>query len=137
MEEGQLDYEKLRNYQRLIMSNSHIQRYSEFLSKPTSTIKEKYLTKSEVSRLIKHTENAVRKLLRDPNRSPDEKSDAEQVLTWIRDVKGTWEDEKSLHPNVITKLMKTSAGIGSGRFGFMKKGFKKSPDGKVPSNFSR
>ena len=132
-----MDYEKLRNYQRLIMSNSHIQRYSEFLSKPTSTIKEKYLTKSEVSRLIKHTENAVQKLLRDPNRSPDEKSDAEQVLTWIRDVKGTWEDEKSLHPNVITKLMKTSAGIGSGRFGFMKKGFKKSPDGKVPSNFSR
>ena len=120
------------------MSQSHtIQRYSEFLSKPTSTIKEKYLTKSEVSRLIKHTENAVQKLLRDPNRSPDEKSDAEQVLTWIRDVKGTWEDEKKLHPNVFTKLMKTSAGIGSGRFGFMKKGFKNSPDGKVPSNFSK
>ena len=120
------------------MSQSHtIQRYSEFLSRPTSTIGEKYLTKSEVSRLISHTENAVRKLLRDPNRSPDEKSDAEQVLTWIRDVKGTWEDEKKLHPNVVTKLMKTSTGIGSGRFGFMKKGFKKSPDGKVPPNFSK
>ena len=120
------------------MSQSHtIQRYSEFLSRPTSTIGEKYLTKSEVSRLITHTENAVRKLLRDPKRSSEDKSDAKQVLSWIQDVKGTWEDEKSLHPNVITKLMKTSAGIGSGRFGFMKKGFQKSPDGKVPSNFSR
>ncbi len=39
------------------MSQSHtIQRYSEFLSRPTSTIGEKYLTKSEVSRLITHTE---------------------------------------------------------------------------------
>jgi hypothetical protein len=137
VEEGQLDYEKLRNYQRLVMSNSHIQRYSEFLSRPTSTIKEKYLSKSEVTKLINHTENAVRRLLSDPKRSVEDKSDAEEVLSWIRDVKGTWEDEKKLHPNVILKLMKTSVGIGSGRFGFMKKGFKKSPDGKVPSNFSK
>ena len=137
MEEGQLDYEKHRNYQRIIMSNSHIQRYSEFLSRPTSTIKEKYLSKSEVTKLINHTENAVRRLLSDPKRSVEDKSDAEEVLQWIQDVKGTWEDEKKLHPNVILKLMKTSAGIGSGRFGFMKKGFKNSPDGKVPQNFSR
>ena len=132
-----MDYEKLRNYQRLVMSNSHIQRYSEFLSRPTSTIKEKYLSKSEVTKLINHTENEVRRLLSDPKRSVEDKSDAEEVLQWIQDVKGTWKDEKSLHPNVITKLMKTSAGIGSGRFGFMKKGFKNSLDGKVPSNFSR
>ena len=132
-----MDYEKLRDYQRLIMSNSHIQRYSEFLSRPTSTIKEKYLSKSEVTKLINHTENAVRRLLSDPKRSVEDKSDAEEVLKWIQDVKGTWEDEKKLHPNVVTKLMKTSVGIGSGRFGFMKKGFKKSPDGKVPSNFSK
>ena len=60
------------------MSNSHIQRYSEFLSRPTSTIKEKYLTKSEVTKLINHTENAVRKLLSDPKRSVEDKSDAEK-----------------------------------------------------------
>ena len=132
-----MDYEKHRNYQRLVMSNSHIQRYKEFLSRPTSTIKEKYLSKSEVTKLINHTENAVRRLLSDPKRSVEDKSDAEEVLQWIQDVKGTWEDEKKLHPNVVTKLMKTSAGIGSGRFGFMKKGFQKSPDGKVPPNFSK
>ena len=119
------------------MSQSHIQRYSEFLSRPTSTIGEKYLTKSEVSRLISHTENAVRKLLRDPKRSSEDKSDAKEVLQWISGVKEKWEEEGKLHPSVVTKLMKTSAGIGSGRFGFMKKGFKKSPDGKVPPNFSK
>ena len=104
------------------MSQSHtIQRYSEFFSRPTSTIKEKYLSKSEVSRLINHTENAVRRLLSDPKRSVEDKSDAEEVLSWIQDVKGTWEEDGKLHPNVIVRLMKTSAGIGSGRFGFMKK----------------
>ena len=119
------------------MSQSHIKKYEEFLSRPTSTIGEKYLTKSEVSRLISHTENAVRKLLRDPKRSSEDKSDAEEVLSWIQDVNDTWKKEKKLHPNVVTKLMKTSAGIGSGRFGFMKKGFQKSPDGKVSPNFSK
>ena len=119
------------------MSKSSIQRYEEFLSRPTSIINEKNLTKSQVTKLINHTENAVRKLLRDPKRSSEDKSDAKQVLSWIQDVKGTWEEDGKLHPNVIVRLMKTSAGIGSGRFGFMKKGFKKSPDGKVPPNFSR
>ena len=119
------------------MSNSHILKYSEFLSRPTSTIKEKYLSKSEVTKLINHTENAVRKLLSDPKRSVEDKSDAEKVLKWIQDVKGTWKEDGKLHPNVVTKLMKTSAGIGSGRFGFMKKGWTTRGDGKVPSNFSR
>ena len=119
------------------MSESQIESYTEFLSRQTSNIGEKYLNKSQVSKLISHTETAVQKLLRDPNRSPDEKSDAEQVLQWISDVKETWKEEGSMHPNVITKLMKTSAGIGSGRFGFMKKGWTTRGDGKVPSNFSR
>ena len=132
-----MDYEKPRNYKRLVMSQSHIQRYSEFLSRPTSTIKEKYLSKSEVTKLINPTENAVRRLLSDPKRSVEDKSDAEEVLQWIQDVKGTWEEDGKLHPQVVTKLMKTSAGIGSGRFGFMSKGWTSRGDGKVPSNFAR
>ena len=111
--------------------------YTNLLSRPTSTIGERYFSKSEITKLINHTENAVRKVLRNPKRSSEDKSDAKSVLSWIQDVKGTWEDEGSLHPNVVTKLMKTSSGIGSGRFGFMSKGFHKSPDGKVPSNFAR
>ena len=120
------------------MSQSHtIQRYSEFLSRPTSTIGEKYLSKSEVTKLINHTENAVRRLLSDPKRSVEDKSDAEEVLSWIQDVNDAWKKEKKLHPNVIVRLMKTSAGIGSGRFGFMSKGWTSRGDGKVPSSFAR
>ena len=100
-------------------------------------IGEKYLNSSEVTKLINHTEDAVKKLLKDPKKSAEVKSDAREVLSWISGVRDTWKTEKKLHPNVILKLMKTSAGIGSGRYGFSKKGFKKSPDGKVPPNFSK
>ena len=96
-----------------------------------------YLNNSEVTKLINHTEDAVKKLLRDPKKSSEVKSDAREVLQWIQDVNDTWKKDQKLHPNVILKLMKTSAGIGSGRYGFSKKGFKKSPDGKVPPNFSK
>ena len=116
---------------------NEITSYTNLLSRPTSTIGERYFSKSEITKLINHTENAVRRLLSDPKRSIADKSDAEEVLKWIQDVKGTWEEDGKLHPNVIVRLMKTSARIGSGRFSFMKKGFKNSPDGKVPSNFSR
>ena len=102
-----------------------------------TSIGEKYLNNSEVTKLINHTEDAVKKLLKDPKKSSDVKSDAREVLSWIQDVRVTWKKDQKLHPNVVTKLMKTSAGIGSGRYGFSKKGFKKSPDGKVPSNFSK
>jgi hypothetical protein len=111
--------------------------YTNLLSRPTSTIGERYFSKSEITKLINHTENAVRKILRNPKRSGEEKSDAKSVLSWIQSVKDTWKDEGSLHPNVVTKLMKTSAGIGSGRFGFMSKGWTSRGDGKVPSNFAR
>ena len=111
--------------------------YTNLLSRPTSTIGERYFSKSEITKLINHTENAVRKILRNPKRSGEEKSDAKSVLSWIQSVKDTWKDEGSLHPNVVTKLMKTSAGIGSGRFGFMSKGWTSRGDGKVPSSFAR
>ena len=106
-------------------------------SNEKTPIKEKYLKSSEVTKLINDTENAVKKLLKDPKKSSEVKSDAREVLSWISGVRDTWKTEKKLHPNVILKLMKTSAGIGSGRYGFSKKGFKKSPDGKVPPNFSK
>ena len=106
-------------------------------SNEETPIKEKYLKSSEVTKLINHTENAVKKLLKDPKKSSEVKSDAREVLSWISGVRDTWKTEKKLHPNVILKLMKTSAGIGSGRYGYSKKGFKKSPDGKVPPNFSK
>ena len=43
--------------------------YTNILSRPTSTIGERYFSKSEITKLINHTENAVRKILRNPKRS--------------------------------------------------------------------
>ena len=42
----------------------------------------------------------------------------------IQCVKETWGEEGILHPSIVNKLMKTSAGIGSGRFGWMTKVFR-------------
>ena len=53
----------------------------------------------------------------------------------IQCVKDTWGKEGNLHASIGTKLMKTSAGIGSGRFVWMTKGFQESPDGKGLSDF--
>ena len=102
-----------------------------------TSIREKYLNNSEVTKLINYTEDAVKKLLRDPKKSSEVKSDAREVHQWIQDVIETWKKEKILYPKVIMKLMKTSAGIGSGRYGFSKKRFKKSTGRKVPPNFSK
>ena len=45
-----------------------------------NSIGEKYLNNSEGTKLINHTENTVKKLLRDPNKSYEVKSDAIEVL---------------------------------------------------------
>ena len=43
-------------------------------------IREKYLNNSEVTKLINHIEDAVKKLLRDPKKSSEVKFDAKEVL---------------------------------------------------------
>ena len=51
-------------------------------------------------------------------RKKDERETAENVLSWIQDVRNTWEKEGSLHPDVVVKLMKTHTGVNSGRYGW-------------------
>ena len=53
---------------------------------------------------------------------------AKDVLSWIRDVRKTWNKNYSLHPNVVMKLMKITA-IRQGRWGWSV------PGGKVPKDF--
>ena len=72
-----------------------------------TSIGEKYLNNSEVTKLVNHTEDVVKKLFKDPKKSSEVKSYANEVLQWIQYVRVTWEKEKSLHPNIIIKLMKT------------------------------
>ena len=125
-----MDYEKHRNYQRLVMSNSHILKYSEFLSRPTSSpLPEKNLSASDIDALIAKGEEVVKSIMRDNKKTSEEKKTAQSVLSWIQSVKKTWKDEKSLHPNVVVKLMKVTA-IRQGKWGYSV------PGGKIPPNFS-
>ena len=113
------------------MSQSHtIQRYSEFLSRPTSSpLPEKFMTTSDIVALIAKGEEVVKAIMRDDEKTSEEKKTAQSVLSWIQSVKSTWKDEKSLHPSVVVKLMKVTA-IRQGKWGYSV------PGGKIPPNFA-
>ena len=114
------------------MSQSHIQRYVDFLSHPTSTpspLPEKSLSASDIDALISKGEEVVKSIMRDDEKTSEEKKTAQSVLSWIQSVKSTWKDEKSLHPSVIVKLMKVTA-IRQGKWGYSV------PGGKIPPNFA-
>ena len=112
------------------MSQSHIQRYADFLARPTSSpLPEKNLSASDIDALIAKGEEVVKSIMRDNKKTSEEKKTAQSVLSWIQSVKSTWKDEKSLHPNAVTKLMKVTA-IRQGKWGYSV------PGGKIPPNFA-
>ena len=113
------------------MSQSHtIQRYSEFLSRPTSSpLPEKSMTASDIDALIAKGEEVVKAIMRDDEKTSEEKKTAQSVLSWIQSVKSTWKEKKSLHPNAVTKLMKVTA-IRQGKWGYSV------PGGKIPNNIA-
>ena len=112
------------------MSQSHIQRYADFISRSTSSsLPEKSMTASEIDALIAKGKEVVNAIMRDDEKSTEEKKTAQSVLKWIQSVKKTWKDEKSLHPSVVVKLMKVTA-IRQGKWGYSV------PGGKIPPNFS-
>ena len=87
------------------------------------------MTASEIDALIAKGEEVVKAIMRDDEKTSEEKKTAQSVLSWIQSVKSTWKDEKSLHPNAVTKLMKVTA-IRQGKWGYSV------PGGKIPSNFA-
>ena len=113
------------------MSQSHtIQRYADFISRPTSSpLQEKSLSDSDIDSLIAKGEEVVKAIMRDVEKTSEEKETAQSVLSWIQSVKSTLKDEKSLHPSVVVKLMKVTA-IRQGKWGYSV------PGGKIPNNFA-
>jgi len=64
------------------MSQSHIQRYSEFLSRPTSSpLPEKNLSASDIDALIAKGEEVVKSIMRDNKKTSEEKKTAQSVLS--------------------------------------------------------
>ena len=112
------------------MSHSNIQQFADFLSRSTSSpLQEKGLSDSDIDSLIAKGEEVVKSIMNDDKKSTEDKETAQSVLKWIQSVKKTWKDEKSLHPNVVVKLMKTTA-IRQGKWGYSM------PGGKILNNFS-
>ena len=102
--------------------------YSQFIL----DLLEKGMSNDELQDLIDRARSAVENVIADDEKSTEEKSRAKEVLDWVADVEQTFSNEKKLHPNTVNGLSRIVTGVGSGRYGWTKKG-----DGKVPSNYSR
>ena len=101
-------------------------------------ILEKPLTDLEIEDLIDRSEESVRKIIRDTKRDESEREQGKEVLSWIQDVRDTWERKNSLHPNTVNGLMRIVSGTSSDNpdgWGWKTKGWGKRGDGVVPKDY--
>ena len=111
--------------------NTLIEETARFLSRSNSPfIREKSLTPDEIVDLMDKGEEVANAISKDSKKDTEERETARDVLSWIKDVRATWKKDNSLHPNVVTKLMKITA-IRQGRWGWSV------PGGKVPRDFRK
>ena len=100
------------------------------LSGSRPSVQEKSLSDSEIEDLIDKGKEVTAAIARDTKKSEEERNTARDVLDWIRDVQMTWKKNNSLHPNVVTKLMKVTT-IRQGKWGWSL------PGGKIPQDFRK
>ena len=85
--------------------NTLIEQTARFLSRSNSPfIREKSLTPDEIVDLMDKGEEVANAISKDSKKDPEERETARDVLSWIKDVRKTWNKDNSLHPNVVTKL---------------------------------
>ena len=99
---------------------------------------EKSLSGEEIEDLISTARKSARTIKNDRKRTKEERNDAEDVLDFINDLEDVWNRKNNLHPNQVNALMRIVAGVSSANpkgWGYRTKGWKSSPDGKVPSNY--
>ena len=107
-------------------------------TKPMQEMWERTLDKREINSLIAKAKRSVDVIIKDKKRDKEERKDAKEVMEFINDIEEIWDEKKSLHPSQVVALMKIVAGTSSSNpdgWGWKTKGFKKSPDGKVPQDF--
>ena len=100
---------------------------------------EKTLNNDEIEALIDKARESALAIKNDKKRNKEERDQAKEVLGFVDDVESIWDKKKSLHPSQVVSLMRIVAGTSSTNpagWGWKTKGFKKSPDGKVPQDFS-
>ena len=100
---------------------------------------ERTLNNDEIEALIDKARESALAIQNDKKRDKEEREQAKEVLDFIDDVEDIWDKKKSLHPSQVVSLMKIVAGTSSSNpagWGWKTTGFKKSPDGKVPQDFT-
>ena len=111
------------------MSNL-VEQTARFLSGNRPTVQEKSMSDAEIEDLLDKGKEVATSISKDTKKSEEERNTAKDVLSWIRDVRKTWNKDNSLHPNAVTKLMKITA-IRQGKWGYINN------RGKIPSDFRR
>ena len=111
------------------MSNL-VEQSARFLSGNIPPVQEKSLSDAEIEDLLDKEKEVATSISKDNKKSDEERETARDVLSWIRDVRKTWNKDNSLHPNAVTKLLKINA-IRQGKWGYIKN------RGKIPSDFRR
>ena len=111
------------------MSNL-IEQSARFLSGNRPPVQEKSLSDAEIEDLLDKGKEVATSIYKDTKKSEEERNTAKDVLSWIKDVRKTWNKDNSLHPNAVTKLMKITA-IRQGKWGYINN------RGKIPSDFRR
>ena len=100
---------------------------------------ERTLDDNEIENLIDKARESALAIKNDKKRDKEERDQAKEVLSFIDGVEDIWDKKKSLHPSQVVSLMRIVAGtssINKRGWGWKTTGFKKSPDGKVPQDFS-
>ena len=100
---------------------------------------ERTLDDNEIESLIDKARHSALAIKNDKKRNKEEREQAKEVLDFIDDVEDVWDKKKSLHPSQVVSLMRIVAGTSSTNpagWGYRTLGFKSSPDGKVPQDFS-
>ena len=109
---------------------SLVEQTARFLSGNRPPVQEKSLSDAEIEDLLDKGKEVATSISKDTKKSDEERETARDVLSWIKDVRKTWNKDNSLHPNAVTKLMKITA-IRQGKWGYINN------RGKIPSDFRR
>ena len=107
-----------------------VEQSARFLSGNRPKVQEKSMSDAEIEDLLDKGKEVATSISKDTKKSEEELNTAKDVLSWIRDVRKTWNKDNSLHPNAVTKLMKITA-IRQGKWGYINN------RGKIPSDFRR
>ena len=90
---------------------------------------ERTLDDGEIENLIDKARQSALAIKKDKKRDKEERKQAKEVLDFIDDVEGIWDEKKSLHPSQVVSLMRIVSGTSSSNpkgWGFRIVGWKSS-----------